>query len=361
MNQMNPCAAFGTPYPIPPQVTVVPDQMVTGFTRVQGPILSQGQPSYQIKSGVVPVQYSPRKCACLTNTLACCCICCCLTFVLLVTIALLVPDDVPPQPEPEPPILYGVISGVVLGPDNLPVENIEVSCPSFETVTTNANGEFSFPEAVYGEYVLTIDHPNYVSENVNVVLDASSVDVEVSLSFSPTRVTITVLHSSTFAPLSAVTTTITCGSASGSGSTSSDGTISFTNVPRGQCSITVNRSGFTSQTRNLLVNWYTHSETIHLVPSTTPPPPPPPPATVSVTITVVRDSNGAVLSGVQLVVTGNGYSETRTTDSNGRATFPNLVVNQNYQARAQRTGFQTLITDFPVINGITQLTMRLKT
>ncbi|KAL0212989.1 hypothetical protein RCL1_006615 [Eukaryota sp. TZLM3-RCL] len=219
--------------------------------------------------------------------------------------------------------VYGVISGVVLGPDNSPVENIEVSCPSFEPVTTNVDGEFSFPETVYGDYVLTINHPNYEQVTVNVVLDASNVDVEISLTYSPATVYVEVKHIDTNEPLSDFTSIFSCGGTAIPG-TAGLGLITFNDVPRGTCTLQVTKSGFSTVHRSVVVNSLIIVEGVALFPLAT------------LSVIVVNDHTNSPLPSTPVRV---GH-ESVNTNLFGRATF-NIRNDRTYTITVERNGYES--------------------
>ncbi|KAL0213025.1 hypothetical protein RCL1_006651 [Eukaryota sp. TZLM3-RCL] len=227
--------------------------------------------------------------------------------------------------------LYGVISGVVLGPDNLPVENIEVTCPSFETVTTNANGEFSFPEAVYGEYVLTINAPNYEPETVNVVVDSASVNAEFSLTFSPAEVIIKVFRISTSEPMAGVGLMLNCNGQM-FGSTDEMGSFTFNDLPRVSCYLLVTKTGFFSEERSISLNSYTRTVSVNLRAS----------AWLHV---YTKDQSNNPINGVSVTVEGpDYYYGWGTTSGDGRIVFDSLAEGHYYRISTSMTGYhhQTL-------------------
>ncbi|KAL0213542.1 hypothetical protein RCL1_007168 [Eukaryota sp. TZLM3-RCL] len=272
------------------------------------------------------VQYGPLKKLEVKNCVAYSGITCILGFLLFAFILMLIPGDAP-----EPPVLYGVISGVVLGPDNLPVENIEVSCSSFETVTTNANGEFSFPEAVYGEFVLTIDHPNYEQETVNVVLGAASVDVEISLTYSPVEILFRARREFTLQSFEGVTTTLTCGSFVASLDTNSNGMASFNAPVRGACVVEFSKQYFVTQTREITAPSST-TLTINL------------PAEATLSINVVDDTFHYTLPHVKVVLSHDGVEYEALTNWEGNVYFDNLPLGVSYSIRIESPGYETITT-----------------
>ncbi|KAL0212865.1 hypothetical protein RCL1_006491 [Eukaryota sp. TZLM3-RCL] len=225
--------------------------------------------------------------------------------------------------------LYGVISGVVLGPDNLPVENIEVSCPSFETVTTNADGEFSLPEAVYGEYVITINAPNYEQESVNVVLNASNVEIEISLTFSPASVRIEARYSTTTDTVALVQLTLTCGSYSETQTTGIGGAFTFSNVERGDCNVVPHKSGFVPQSHDFVVNSLSHTEQVFITPVS------------GLAVNVAHFSTGQAINNQRVTVHGP-TSFSGNTNIRGNIHFDTLILGATYTITIEREGFHPL-------------------
>ncbi|KAL0213233.1 hypothetical protein RCL1_006859 [Eukaryota sp. TZLM3-RCL] len=229
--------------------------------------------------------------------------------------------------------LYGVISGIVVGPDNSPVENIEVSCPSFETVTTNANGEFSFPEAVYGEYGLTFLDPtfNFQPESRTAVIDRPNVGVFVPLSFAPAQLAVDVRFSTSMDPLSSVTVTLKCGFLTQTLASSLNGIASFTNIMfRGECSLELSRNNFNSKTVNTLVNAAQNTEIVTLEPLS------------GFSVNLVDDSTGLPLHNVEITFSGGGSLYFYNTNVNGNINFSPLPQETSFNLYVNYPGYETL-------------------
>ncbi|KAL0212739.1 hypothetical protein RCL1_006365 [Eukaryota sp. TZLM3-RCL] len=264
------------------------------------------------------VQYGPLKKLEVKNCVAYSGTTCILGFLLFALILMLIPGD--------KPVSNGVISGVVLDSDNLPVENIEVSCPSFEPVTTNADGEFSFPEAVYGEYVLTIDHPNYEQETVNVVLGAASVDVDIFLSPALSDVTLTVNHLSS-ENLPDASVTLTCGSFVETLITDSEGRVTFYNARRGVCFIEISKTYFDTGNYQMTVQAPTAGNTYVLR------------ATSGLSFTVSKEVGGRIHGAVVWILSGES-EDSGLTNSLGNVYFYNLDWGTTYRIVIEAAGYQ---------------------
>lgn len=247
----------------------------------------------------------------------------------------------------------GVVT--VTDPDGLPIQGATVTLVGATaptgtmTATTNANGEAVFNDLFKGIHDVTVSKSGYGPAATILTVSSGGETVNLAVTLAQTReLTVTVRRASDNQALSGATVRVTgpspaVGDIPGSPATSAtSGVASFDLPGNGRYEITVSRSGFTTQTRTLVVTAAGMFSEVFSMATQLP---------GNLQVRVIR-GNGHGRSGVQIQVTGPGYNSTLNTNSSGYAYFNNLVPG-TYQVIAQRSSTQFPTQSATIVSGST--------
>ncbi len=191
--------------------------------------------------------------------------------------------------------------------------------------TTSSSGTVTFNNVPFGTYSYSASKTGYYSGSGSgtISLSAQSTTVTIKLTPIPTTGTITVkvVDANTGAAISGASI-----SGGGSGTTSSAGTVMFSNVPFGTHTYSASKSGYYSNSGSATISLSAQSATITIRLT-------PIPTTGTITVKVVDANTGAAISGAS--ITGGG---TGTTSSAGTVTFSNVPFG-TYTYSANKTGY----------------------
>ncbi len=222
--------------------------------------------------------------------------------------------------------------------------SLENSANSVATATTNATGGFVFNNLVPGQYSATFQDSGYNPVTEPVVITAgSSANLNATLQLIVGSASGNVVDQNQN-PLSGVSVSFTLSSQSTSQTATSDSNGNFTcaNLLPGQYSVSYQLQGYAGVVQNSVSitgnNTTQVSASLQLI--------------VGSISGNVTDSNGNILPGVSVSITGssNAVAGTATTDSSGNYTVNNLVPG-TYSANFQDAGFAPVVQTGIVVAG----------
>ena len=150
----------------------------------------------------------------------------------------------------------GQITGTVHGPGNSPLADVQVNVNSRPySTTTNAQGQFSIDNVLSGDYAVTFTLEGYVTQTVNIVLEADETEVmNVTMAvLPPVNVTGTVLAGDTGSGLAGASIELV-GDEDYSGTSAANGTFTIANVMINQSyAYTITAAGYETASGTIAV------------------------------------------------------------------------------------------------------------
>ncbi|HOP74455.1 MAG TPA: carboxypeptidase regulatory-like domain-containing protein [Bacillota bacterium] len=207
------------------------------------------------------------------------------------------------------------------------------------TATTNDSGEATFTNVPTGTYTVEASRDGYHANTTSVtVVSGQTASVTVDITRQTGSITLKVTNGTN--PLSDVAVRLTGNGVNRSSVTNNSGEVSFTNIPTGTYTVEASKDSYETVSQEVtVVSNQTETVTIALTQITTE------------TIRVTDGTNR--LSGVTVSVTVNGQVITKTTNSQGMATFK-LPSYNLYTFTFTKEGYHTkTITVW--VNGGTEL------
>ena len=193
------------------------------------------------------------------------------------------------------------------------------------TGTTSSAGSVKFTGLALGSYTFNASATGYNSGSGSGTISESQTSATVTIKLTPIptsgSITVKVVDANTGTAISGASIT-----GGGTGTTSSAGTVTFSNVPFGTYSYTANKSGYYSNSGSGTISLSAQSATVTIMLT-------PIPTSGSITVKVVDANTGAAISGAS--ITGGG---TGTTSSSGTVTFNNVAFG-TYNYTASKTGY----------------------
>lgn len=223
---------------------------------------------------------------------------------------------------------YSISGSVMSGGVGLPEVLLTLSGGATGTVTTDAAGEFTFPNLANGSYTITASKAGYTfsPESLVLVVDGTNVIVQ-DFTAAPRTYAASGAVTLDGAAFPGVLLALS-GGATGTATTDAAGKYLFSKLANGSYTITPSKSGFSFSPDRLAVVINGSEQTggnFTAVPLT---------YSVSGTITAA----GAALPGVMLALSGAGSAPTTTTDSSGNYRFTG-IANGLYTITPFRTGY----------------------
>ena len=191
--------------------------------------------------------------------------------------------------------------------------------------TTSSAGTVQFTGLALGSYTFNASATGYNSGSGSGTISESQTSTTVTIKLTPIpttgSITVKVVDANTGAAISGASIT-----GGGSGTTSSAGTVTFSNVPFGTYTYSASKSGYygNSGSATISLSAQTATVTIRLTPI---------PTSGTITVKVVDAVTGSAISGAS--ITGGG---TGTTSSAGTVTFSNVPFG-TYSYSASKTGY----------------------
>ncbi|KAL0211677.1 hypothetical protein RCL1_005303 [Eukaryota sp. TZLM3-RCL] len=277
------------------------------------------------------------------------------SLVAAAVIWLVVVDPFSPFPHPRREVR---ISGKVVGVDGklLPNTIITVHCTTpdvdvFHELYTDNEGSYMTPILNFGNHYLVTAEPNsntYASERL-LVLDGKPQIVDFELGYKPAVVEGKVVNGFSGLSLILVPIRLSCPSVTRTTSSDFSGNYHITGVPREQCELVIQLSGYLDYFRMLEIDNYRITHTAKPYPIDTSP---------SLTVRTVNDANGNTLSNTKVTLSGFQFTVSTQTNSKGEAELVNVKNGVTYSVKAERSWYKT-VTRSVTVNGPTVLTIRM--
>lgn len=185
--------------------------------------------------------------------------------------------------------------------------------------TTSGAGTVSFADVPFGTYSFTASKSGYLPNSGSATISLSAQSTTVTIKLTPVgSITVNVRDKATNALISGASIT-----GSGSGTTSSSGSVSFGSLQIGTYNYTASKSGYISGSESASVTKAgdSPSVTIYLTP------------VGSVTVYVRDQATNALISGASITGSGSG-----TTNSSGSVSFGSLQIG-TYSYSASKSGY----------------------
>jgi 5-hydroxyisourate hydrolase-like protein (transthyretin family) len=249
------------------------------------------------------------------------------------------------------PIQYGSVLGIVSSDSarTKPLAGVQVilarrtgggAGTPIDTMTTGANGTYSFTQVQTGNYSVAASLTGYTPVTRNTAVGTTPDTVNIILTPPPRGSLYVYVGKSTDSSAIAgasVTATTGMGGTLYTGNTSAQGWAMFSNIPTGTYTVNVSMVGYTSRTANnrAVANNAIDTTKVYMVASTA--------ATKTLMGTVADSATGNPIAGVLVVFRttgGGGVTLFDSTDANGKYSIAGISMNTNTgTVAATKTGY----------------------
>ncbi|WP_438448238.1 carboxypeptidase regulatory-like domain-containing protein [Gorillibacterium sp. sgz5001074] len=248
--------------------------------------------------------------------------------------------------------LVGSITGLITGPNGevltggtVQLQLLEEHGITLQTILTNPDGSFSFPNLLPGQYQVVASSPGFVNASVTVQVAAETIArADLSLSASPGTLNGTVTSSATGAPIAGAIITVRDPNEQfiDQGVSDENGFYRISRLPAGPITLSVSAPDFGSiGTGSLIVADQVTTNNLSLTPN---------PGVVSGFVTNLATGEPIASAFVEIFDAFNTKITTGLTDSSGFYQVNGLAPG-SYTARAGATAFISQMVGFDVTPG----------